>query len=133
MRKNFLRIGGILAALAVILGAFGAHTLEEAIAPDQLEIFKTGVTYQFYHSFAILIVAVLGHFGRKSRLVIAGWLFVGGIILFSGSLYLLAVREVMNLNVAWLGPITPVGGTLFIVGWVFFILATFQEGERKKS
>lgn len=127
MRKVFIRLGSLFAALAVGLGAFGAHTLAEHLTPKDLATFKTGVEYHFYHSFAILIVGVLLYYGKKSRLNIAGWLFLAGIILFSGSLYLLSVKETMNLSISWVGPITPIGGTLFLIGWGFLFASTFQE------
>lgn len=133
MRKSFLRAGSIFAGAAVILGAFGAHTLEEFLTVEQLETFDTGVRYHFYHSFAILLVALLLHYGKKSRLSIAGWLFSLGIVLFSGSLYLLAIQEALGISLSWLGPITPLGGTLFILGWGFLLASTYQENERKKT
>lgn len=122
----FLRIGSFFAMLAVILGAFGAHALKEMIPAEQLITFETGVRYHFYHAFAILIVALFIHF-RKSKLLIAsGWLFSAGIICFSGSLYILAFRETVGgLPVAVLGPITPIGGVLFVSGWVALFLSGF--------
>lgn len=132
MRKGFMRIGSITAGLSVILGAFAAHTLKEYLSPEQINTFETGVRYQFYHSFAILMVGILLHFRKKTRLNWAGWLFFGGIVLFSGSLYLLSVQETLSLNLGWIGPVTPIGGVLFIAGWVLFLLSTFQQGERKK-
>jgi uncharacterized membrane protein YgdD (TMEM256/DUF423 family) len=133
MRKSFMRIGILMALIAVVLGAMGSHLMEQYLEPEQLDTFKIGVRYQFYHSFAIIIVGILFHFGKKSRLTIAGWLFLAGIILFSGSLYLLSVQETLSLSLSWLGPITPIGGVLFIAGWIFLFLSTYQHGERKKK
>lgn len=130
MRKTFLRIGSLAAMTAVILGAFGAHSLGEHLEPDHLETFQTGVRYHFYHSFAILIVGMLLYNRKTNLLRISGWLFTVGILFFSGSLYLLAIRETMNLNLAWVGPITPIGGLLFISGWVCLFISTFQDNQR---
>ncbi len=133
MRKTFLRLGSVLALVSVALGALGSHTLENYLEPEQLSTFETGVRYQFYHTFAILMIGVLLHFGKKSRLNIAGWLFFGGILLFSGSLYLLSIQDTLNLKLRWLGPVTPIGGLSFMAGWVFFLLSTFQHSERKSK
>ncbi len=133
MRKNFLRMGSITAAIGVVLGAFGAHTLEAYLGPEEIETFNTGVRYQFYHSLAILLCGLLLHYGKKSRLHWAGWLFFAGILLFSGSLYFLSVQGTLSLNLSWLGPVTPLGGLSFIAGWVFLFLSTYQQGERKKK
>lgn len=129
MRKKFLRIGSLSAMLAVMLGAFASHGLEGHLTPEQIDTFQIGVRYQFYHTFVILIIGVLLYFRKTKLMVTAGWLFVAGIVLFSGSLYLLAVREWLNLPVSWLGPITPIGGVFFILGWILFMVSTFQDNE----
>jgi uncharacterized membrane protein YgdD (TMEM256/DUF423 family) len=131
MRKTFLRIGSLLALLAVVLGAFGAHGLKAIIAPEQLNTFEIGVRYQFYHAIAILAVGLLSYFRKVKLLHWAGWFFLAGVFLFSGSLYLLSLKEVISLPLALIGPITPIGGLLFIVGWALFFISTFQENERK--
>lgn len=136
MRKTFLRIGSLLALLAVVLGAFGAHGLKAILEVEQLNTFEIGVRYQFYHSLAILAVGLLSYFRKVKMLRWAAWLFLIGIILFSGSLYLLAVKDVLELPISWLGPITPIGGTFFILGWALFFLSTYQKNEfgyRKKK
>lgn len=131
MRKFFLRWGAIYAGLAVTLGAFGAHSLKGILTTDQLDVFETGVRYQFYHAFALLVVGLL-LYSRKTRfLPLAGWLFGFGVLLFSGSLYFLSIDEAINLSFSWLGPITPIGGFLLIGGWLFFFLSTFQSNERR--
>lgn len=131
MRKPFIRIGSLMAMIAVILGAFGSHGLEDVLEPEQLDIYHIGIRYQFYHSLAILAVGLLFYFGKKSLLNYAGWLFFGGILLFSGSLYLLSLRDILAVPVAMLGPVTPVGGALFIAGWLLLFLSTFQHHQRK--
>ncbi len=103
----------VAAFLGVAFGAFGAHALKARLTPDLLDIFETGVRYQMYHAFA-LFVAAWGWFRWPRRgFVIAGWLFAAGIVVFSGSLYLLALTGVR----AW-GAVTPLGGLAFLGGWL---------------
>lgn len=122
---NQLRLCALLGATAVAIGAFGAHGLKELVEPDRLEIFGTGVRYHFYHTFAIGLAVTLSfrpEFSQKLlRRAVLCWGI--GIALFSGSLYLLALRDVLNLPVAFLGPVTPLGGLFFIVGWIFLLLS----------
>jgi len=116
--KNFFLVGAILAFLAVGLGAFGAHGLRTRISPDMQAVFETGVRYHMYHSLAILVVAlVLGRVGGW-LISLAGWFFTAGIVLFSGSLYVLALTGVTTL-----GAITPIGGLAFLAGWACLALA----------
>lgn len=113
---TMIRIAALSGAVCVVLGAFGAHALRESLAPEQLQVFETGVRYQFYHTFALLACALLA--GRVSTNV-ASKFFIGGIIAFSGSLYLLSTRTLTGLeNWTWLGPVTPLGGLCFIIGWI---------------
>lgn len=127
MRKMFLRIGSALAFLAVALGALGAHALKEILSPEHLLSFETGVRYHLLHALAIVITAMLIHFGKKRGLVYAAWLFTAGIVLFSGSIYLLALQDVWKSNLSYLGPVTPIGGVLFLAGWVMLFISTFQK------
>lgn len=115
--KRILITAAISGALAVMLGAFGAHGLKKIVSPDMLEVFKTGVQYQFYHTFALLIVGILMTFEQSKALKWAAYLFVAGIVLFSGSLYLLAITAIKPL-----GAITPFGGVAFIAGWIALAL-----------
>jgi uncharacterized membrane protein YgdD (TMEM256/DUF423 family) len=118
MHKGLLKIGAILGALSIILGAFAAHTIKSRVSPDVLAIFETGVRYQMYHVFAIFITAILYKEFPTKNMAWAGKLFLIGIILFSGSLYLLTyVKAIEANNFLWLGAITPFGGMAFIVGW----------------
>src|SRR5262245_54870109 len=113
MDRTFLLIGAVFGFLGVALGAFGAHALKSRLSPEMLTVFETGVRYQMYHTFAVLIVAAaIGHIGNARLLVVAGWLFSAGILLFSGSLYVLALA-----GVGIFGAITPIGGLLFLIGW----------------
>ncbi len=127
MARKFLQIGSITGLLAVTLGAFAAHGLQGKITPDQISVFQTGVRYQFYHTFAILITALLLLKAENLWLKRAAISFLMGIILFSGSLYLLSCRELLHIaNWNWLGPITPIGGVFFIIGWAFLFFASFK-------
>lgn len=109
-------------ALAVILGAFGAHALKDRLAENLLDIFQTGVTYHFYHATGILIVGVLAYFLPDTwYLRWSGWLMTAGIIIFSGSLYILSLTDTR-----WLGAITPVGGMCFILAWIFLAIAVLR-------
>lgn len=130
MRKVFLRIGSILALVAVTLGAFGAHVLKGMISEEQLVTFETGVRYHFYHALAILLVDLFIHFRKTSLLITAGWLFTLGVICFSGSLYVLSFRNLIPFSVSWLGPITPLGGFLFILGWGALFLSGFSKSTK---
>ncbi len=98
MQKTFLLAGTLLGALAVILGAFGAHALKAKISLDNLQIFETGVRYQFYHALALLLLALLFDKISPGSAQIAGYCFIAGVILFSGSIYLLATRELFGID-----------------------------------
>jgi uncharacterized membrane protein YgdD (TMEM256/DUF423 family) len=113
MDRTFLLIGSVLGFLGVMFGAFGAHALRTRLSPEMLAVFETGVRYQMYHAFAVLIVAAaIGRIGDAPWLVLAGWFFFAGVLLFSGSLYALALT-----GIGTLGIVTPVGGLLFLIGW----------------
>ena len=116
-RATLFAVGAVLAGLGVAFGAFGAHALEARLTAERLATFETAVRYQLLHALAILAAALLG--GERAPL--AGLLFVVGIALFSGSLYLLVLT-----GVRWLGAITPLGGVAFIAGWGVLALAGFR-------
>jgi len=111
--RLFVISASISGALAVLLGAFGAHALKNMISAEMLEVYKTGVQYHFYHTFALLFVGLIGYFQQSKTLKWSGWLFSAGIFLFSGSLYLLAVTGLKIIGI-----ITPFGGLCFVAGWV---------------
>ncbi len=122
MHRFFLITGSLLGALSVALGAFGAHSLKKIVSPEAVATFETGVRYQFYHTFALLLIAVLYEKFTNKWLVWAGNSFLAGIILFSGSLYLLALLNASsNVGLRKIGIITPFGGLFFIVGWLFLM------------
>jgi uncharacterized membrane protein YgdD (TMEM256/DUF423 family) len=113
MHRNFLLIAAILGFLGVAFGAFGAHGLRDRVSPAMLDVFETGVRYQMYHVFALLAVAgAIAHFGRARLLVIAGWSFVAGVLIFSGSLYALTLT-----GTGMFGAVTPIGGVGLLLGW----------------
>jgi uncharacterized membrane protein YgdD (TMEM256/DUF423 family) len=118
----FFFVGSLSGGLAVAFGAFGAHALKARLTPDLLTTFETGVRYQMYHALAMLAVALaMTRVSTTSLLDVAGWLFVIGTLLFSGSLYLLCFTRQR-----WLGAVTPFGGLAFIGGWVCLALAAWR-------
>ena len=100
-------------AMAVLLGAFGAHALKKSLSPDMLAVYTTGVEYQFYHALGLLLVGLIGYYIKSKWLNWSGILLIAGIILFSGSLYALSISGVKGL-----GAITPLGGLSFVAGWI---------------
>ncbi len=128
MNKSFLITAALLGSLSVVLGAFGAHGLKSKIPADALEIFETSVRYQFYHVFALIFVAMLAKNFPGSFITWSGRLFIAGIILFCGSLYLLTYfKAIGNQQLNWLGAITPVGGLCFIGGWILLAFAVIRS------
>jgi uncharacterized membrane protein YgdD (TMEM256/DUF423 family) len=121
MPRTFFILGSMSGFLSVALGAFGAHSLKETLSPEMLGIFETGVRYQFYHSIALFLVGFISAKFSHSVFSKAGWFFVAGILLFSGSLYLLAIS-----GVGWVGAITPFGGVAFLAGWAFLAWGFWQ-------
>jgi uncharacterized membrane protein YgdD (TMEM256/DUF423 family) len=121
MDRTFLSIGALSAFLAVGLGAFGAHILKKHLSTEMLSVFETGVRYQMYHSLGlILVVIALKDYPGKWIAAVA-WLFIVGIILFSGSLYALSTS-----GIKWLGAITPLGGLAFLAGWASLATAVWK-------
>ena len=117
--KLFLTLGAIAAMLAVILGAFGAHALRAKVPADLLAVYNTGVQYHVWHALGLLAVGLVAmHVRDSAALVWAGWLMLAGIVLFSGSLYVLVVT-----GIRWLGAVTPFGGTAFIAAWALLAWA----------
>lgn len=106
--------GSILMFLAVALGAFGAHGLKNKLTPEMLTVYETGIKYHVYHALGLFIVAWLSEKSLSALVPAAGWLFLIGILLFSGSLYALSIT-----GIRWLGAITPLGGLAFLMGWGF--------------
>jgi uncharacterized membrane protein YgdD (TMEM256/DUF423 family) len=128
MHKGFLKTAFVLAALSVVMGAFAAHGLKDLVSDKALATFDTAVRYQFYHAFALIITGIIYKEFNFTALRIAGWLFITGILLFSGSLYLLAiVQGTVQPGYRWLGAITPFGGLAFIAGWSMLFVGLYKK------
>ena len=121
MERTFAGLGAVLALVAVALGAFGAHGLRSTLTPQDLATFETAARYQMYHALALLAVAWVYTRWPGTAVAFAGWLFVAGIVVFSGSLYALVLT-----GQRWLGAITPLGGLCFLVAWALVAWAAFR-------
>jgi uncharacterized membrane protein YgdD (TMEM256/DUF423 family) len=122
MDRTFLTLGAAFAALGIAAGAFGAHGLRGRVSPEMLEIFETAARYQMYHALGLLAVAWAAARWPQPMVAVAGWCMVAGIVVFSGSLYVLSVT-----GIRWLGAITPFGGLAFIAGWLALALAAWRS------
>ncbi len=120
--KIFIVSGFLFMALTVVIGAFGAHNLKDKLSTDNMKIFEKGVQYQAYHSMGLVIIGLLGFNFPHHLLWLPALLFIFGIILFSGSLYILVLS-----NIKWLGMVTPLGGISFVLGWIFLGWAVFRN------
>jgi uncharacterized membrane protein YgdD (TMEM256/DUF423 family) len=118
MNRTFLFIAALAGFVGVALGAFGAHFLKARLSTEMLAVFETGVRYHLIHAVALLATAALTGRASERLLAAAGWLFTGGIVLFSGSLYVLALTGITTL-----GAITPLGGLAFLAGWACLLIA----------
>jgi uncharacterized membrane protein YgdD (TMEM256/DUF423 family) len=122
VHQLFLIIGALASALAVALGAFGAHALKARLTPDLLTVYHTGVQYHFFHALGLLLIGLAAaQWPASAWLRVSGWTMLVGIVLFSGSLYLLALT-----GQRWLGAVTPLGGVAFIAAWLLFALGVFR-------
>lgn len=124
MKKCVLLTAGVLILLSVVLGAFGAHALKAILSPEQLQSFETGVRYQMYSGLALLL---LGFNADQLQIKAFYWLNLIGIILFSGSIYLLALQTQLGMSLKFLGPVTPLGGSLIIISWLVFIFSIYRS------
>lgn len=123
MHRVYLKIGAFIGAFSVLLGAFAAHQLKQHLTPEILATFQTGVTYQFYHGLALLITGILLKRYPNDWMIWAGRMFVTGIILFSGSLYLLALlKSIKDIGLGGFGLLTPIGGLFLVAGWICLLL-----------
>lgn len=120
--KSILVSGAVFMALGVLIGAFGAHGLKSQLSPDMMQVYKTGVEYLFYHAIGLMIVGLTGFHIHSRWLLRAGILIMLGILLFSGSLFALALS-----GIKLLGIITPFGGVSFVVGWIFFAISLLKK------
>ncbi len=122
MHKFFITIGALCAALAVGLGAFGAHGLKNTLSDTMLSVYQTGVEYHMYHALGLILIGLISwQLGENKLATISGWLMLTGIVLFSGSLYVLSIS-----GIRWLGAITPLGGTAFIIAWLLLAVAVIR-------
>lgn len=126
MNRKIIITAAVFGILAVILGAFGAHGLKSRISAMDLDNWKTAVSYHFYHTLALLFLSTVAKY-RDGLVNTAYYAFVAGILCFSGSIYLLSTRTITGLSVSFLGPVTPIGGLLFIVGWGSLLLAAIKN------
>lgn len=117
MDRTFLFIGALAGFLGVAFGAFGAHGLRNRLSPDMLAVFETAVRYQMYHALALLLTAALAARSDGWLVSMAGWAFTAGLLLFSGSLYVLALT-----GITMFGAITPIGGIAFLIGWACLLV-----------
>jgi uncharacterized membrane protein YgdD (TMEM256/DUF423 family) len=127
MKKTIIVTAAILGLLAVVAGAFGAHSLQKVLSPAGLEIWHTAVQYQFYHVFALLFTATLTRYST-AMVKQCYYLFLFGMIFFCGSLYLLAFHDIKDFEwTSAVGPITPIGGLFFIAGWVMMAVTAYKK------
>ena len=122
MDRIFFGLGALLAFLAVAAGAFGAHAIRSRLSPDLLEVFETAARYHFFHALGLMVTAFAADRWPGPAIQLAGWLFLAGIVLFSGSLYLLSLT-----GLRWLGAITPFGGLAFLAGWLCLVWAGWRS------
>lgn len=127
MNNKLISIAGLLAFLAVVLGAFGAHTLNELLTTEKLNSFETGVRYQFYHSLALLIIGLNAN--KLNATALIGKFMLIGIVFFSFSIYLLSLQELIGINLSLLGPITPIGGLLLMISWLILIFKNYKKTQ----
>lgn len=121
--KKFLVTGSVFMALAVSMGAFGAHIVQGLLTPERFEVYQTAVQYHFYHALGLLIIGTVA--ARHAEITWfrwGGYLLIAGIVIFSGSLYLLTLTDT-----GWFGAITPFGGVAFILGWIFFAAGVLKQ------
>ena len=123
MNKTFLRAGSIFGAIGVMVGAFGAHALKEMLtASGRFETFETGVRYQFYHAIALVLVGILAKEFPAKTLTYSGYCFLAGILIFSGSLYLICFTGIKTF-----GAVAPIGGVLLVVGWLLMLWTVLKK------
>lgn len=128
--KNIIAWAAVFGMVAVIFGALGAHALKARLDPESLKSFETAVRYQAWHAIALLAVAASGASLKYLKGIVVFWIL--GIFLFSGSIYLLSTSSLSGLNVGLLGPVTPIGGLLFITGWVLLFISAIRANHLKR-
>jgi uncharacterized membrane protein YgdD (TMEM256/DUF423 family) len=124
--QRFLALGSILAGLGVAAGAFGAHALKDILDPPMLQVFETATRYVMYHAFGLCIVSWAIDRYPEQRLEKSGWLFLIGILLFSGSLYVVSLA-----GIRWMGAVTPIGGLAFMTGWLLLAWGVWRDARAR--
>jgi uncharacterized membrane protein YgdD (TMEM256/DUF423 family) len=128
MKKSIVLFASISGALAVILGAMAAHALKEKLTTEHIQVFETAARYQMYHSIVLLLIGFVFDKINHKFFQTAAYCFMAGVVLFSGSLYFLSTTEITHFsNLRWLGPVTPLGGLLFILGWLLTGIAAYKS------
>ncbi len=130
-QNNFIIWASAMMAIGVCFGALGAHSLKKVLTPESLAAWETGVRYQLIHGLAILIIATNDRLMESKGIISVLRLFISGILLFSGSVYLLSTQSVLGLSVSFLGPITPIGGVLMITAWIMLFLQAVKTNKLK--
>ena len=127
--RSILITGSVFMALAVALGAFGAHIVQDMLTPERFDVYQTGVEYHFYHALGLLIAGAISmHFKNNTWIARSAALFMTGILIFSGSLYILTLTDT-----GWLGAITPIGGVALILGWIFFAVGVVKSDPQSSD
>jgi uncharacterized membrane protein YgdD (TMEM256/DUF423 family) len=127
MQRAFLILAALAGLTAVILGAFGAHSLRNVLTPGQLTVWEKAVQYQIYHALALFICSIYLHREYSAAIRNAALCFIAGILCFSGSLYLLATKDLTGIPVLLIGPVTPIGGFFFIAGWGLVLMQALRK------
>ena len=126
MDRKIISTGAVLGMIAIILGAFGAHALKKVLSMEELSTFETGVRYQMYHALFLMLIGIINELSQKAKKIIYN-LVVFGVLLFSGSIYLLATNSLTSFDFKVIGFITPIGGLLLILAWVVLLFHTFMK------
>lgn len=129
MKENLLILGGVFGGLAVLVGAFAAHALKKILSKELQFSFETGVRYQMYHALVLIFCAIIFPFTTMSQ-ILMGWSFVLGTFLFSFSIYVLALSSAKGKKLKFLGPVTPLGGFLLLIGWALFTYNAMEYGTQ---
>jgi uncharacterized membrane protein YgdD (TMEM256/DUF423 family) len=126
MDKKIILIAAIIGAVAIVLGAFGAHALKKVLSDSQLTTFEVGVRYQMYHALFLMLIANLNYITLKDKTIIM-YLVIIGVILFSGSIYLLSTSLITKIKTTLLGPLTPIGGLFLMASWIYLFYITLVK------
>jgi len=126
MSRKIVITAAVLGAISIVLGAFGAHALKKVLTLEQLVSFETGVRYQMYHAIFLLFIGTTQLVGDKAKKMMY-WTALTGVVLFSGSIYLLATQDISQINFKFLGPITPIGGLFLISSWLLLAVHVYKQ------